>query len=327
MKKYSLLLMTLFFLQIFAYSQQLPIFTQYREFHSFLNPAMLHTDYVSMVYKPNQTVGVSYRDQWIGLSHAPRTYAIRYEYIAEEQNSVWGGNLLKDETGPNSQVGGYVRYAYRVAYSRHTYMSFGLRLGTFKNQFVAAKSITKDPGDPEAKDENTRWTFDYAMGAFFNHEFSNNDVFYAGFSIPQTSNNFDKQIGLGSNVAFKTTHTYLVAGMYKYLGDAFLGSDGASYLEPSIWVKHTNGAPLQSDFNLRLQVPLAFVGLGYGLGFGKEVAGSFLHFELGTNITLDEDRTVKIGYGFDNLLTGSNYAGFGYTHEINLVYTWANGNY
>ena len=68
-------------------AQELPLFTQYREFQSFLNPAAVPFDNLAQPYQALRTVGVSYRNQWVGFNGGPVTFTARYEHISENLNS------------------------------------------------------------------------------------------------------------------------------------------------------------------------------------------------------------------------------------------------
>ena len=62
-------------------AQQLPLFTQYRENATIINPAAMESDFFA--YGNNVTLGASYRAQWVGLSGAPRTQTIHTGLLAD----------------------------------------------------------------------------------------------------------------------------------------------------------------------------------------------------------------------------------------------------
>jgi len=53
------------FQSLITQAQQLPIFTQYRENHGYINPASISSDY--MTYYHNLYFGAPYRLQWAGF--------------------------------------------------------------------------------------------------------------------------------------------------------------------------------------------------------------------------------------------------------------------
>ncbi|MDQ3015999.1 MAG: type IX secretion system membrane protein PorP/SprF, partial [Bacteroidota bacterium] len=59
-------------------AQQLPLFTQYREFQGIINPASISHDY--LFWEGYTTsFGISYRNQWSKIKGGPVTSTIRAE--------------------------------------------------------------------------------------------------------------------------------------------------------------------------------------------------------------------------------------------------------
>ncbi len=309
-------------------SQELPMFTQYREFQSFLNPATIPVDYISQGYQPNQTVGISYRNQWNNLSDSPTTMTARYENISEKLNSVFGGNIIYDQTGRFSRAGVHLRYAYRIAFSDYSSLTIGAKFGAFQNRYDSSDAILRDPGDLTGETNVNRISPDFGMGVYFNQQLSDNDVIYMGLSVPQFGNSTGLSIGSANKPDFlyEATHLYFNAGLYKSLGKESSIGSRTMYIEPSIWVKYVTAAPIHTDLNLRVHLPdLIWIGLGYGLSMEDKIRGNFIHFEGG--FVMDEvvglvDRNFKIGFSYDNNFSNSGFSGFGSTFEINLSYSW-----
>lgn len=309
-----------------TFAQELPIFTQYREFQSFINPGALPIDYLSQNYQPNKTIGISYRNQWLGYKGGPETMAARYEHLADNLNSVFGGNILRDRTGRFSRTGISLRYAYKVKFAEATSLTIGTKFGFSQNNYDSSDGVLRDAGDITGETNVNQMMPSFGFGAFFNHEFSNYDIVYGGLSIPQLTNSFNASGSKKSEHLYEATHVYLNAGFIKKLNrESSLGSR-TMYIEPSVWVKYTQAAPIHTDLNIRVHLPdLLWVGAGYGLGFEDKIRGNFLHFEGG--VVLDEvfglvDKNIKIGFGYDNIFSNSGYSGFGSSLEVNVSYSW-----
>ena len=101
-------------------------------------------------------------------------------------------------------------------------------------------------------------------------------------------------------------------GLYKFTHD-----DG--FIEPSVWLKYTQDAPLNVDFNFRYQIGQNFwMGLGGSTAQAMHIEGGIL---LGENLGFDN--TLKVGYGYD--YSFSSYGPYtGATHEINITYAFGN---
>ena len=93
-------------------AQQLSLFTQYRENTTVINPAAVEADYLA--YGLNASIGISYRQQWAGISGSPTTQVLRGSYIADGMSGVAlmaGGHIINDVTGPTGLTGFYGRIA------------------------------------------------------------------------------------------------------------------------------------------------------------------------------------------------------------------------
>lgn len=327
MKKILFIIFSLFLNYGQVRAQELPLFTQYREFQSFMNPAAVPVDNLSQTYEAKRTLGVSYRSQWIGYKGGPVTMTARYEHISNKLNSIFGGNIIQDETGRFGRSGIYGRYAYQIKYADGGAINVGAKFGVFQNRYSKDDAILRDAGDVTGETNLNQITPDFGLGIYWNQRFGDADIVYGGFSIPQFANFFG---GVSDNgrldFLYEATHLYFNAGLYKGLGFTSDYGEREMYIEPSAWVKYVAGAPIQTDVNIRVHLPdLFWLGTGYGFGFSDGIEGNFLHLEGG--IVLDDafnlyDKSFKLGIGYDNFFGNNAFAGFGSSFEINLNYSW-----
>lgn len=312
--KYGLFLLLIFSV-VDLWGQQLPLFTQYREYHSFINPATIHHDYYT--YEYNLSVGVSYRTQWVNVPGTPQTGFIRGEFIANTRSSVGlvlGAYAIYDRTDPTGFTGFYLRGAGIVTDDPfYGGLSIGLTVGAVQYRVKTASLTARDAGDIIATDNQTVIYPDAGVGIFFYNRIDgglfDEDTYYVGVSVPQS-------IGLdirfqGDNGEFgqkRVQHFYGLLGFYKYLNED-------TFLEPSVWVKYAPNAPVHADFNLRFQLSnFMWIGAGYATTSTFHLDVGFL---VGENIGLDNQ--LKIGYGYDwNFNTYGPR--FGPSHEINISY-------
>ena len=298
-------------------AQQLPLFTQYRENTSILNPASFSHDY--LLYDHNLSFGLSYRRQWTDLKTGPRTQTLRGEYIFDDIGSfslVAGGYLLNDQTGPTGLTGVYGRIAGILTDDPYYGgFSIGLTAGAVQYRVNVSEIRLRESGDILGMDDQQQIYPDVGLGIYFyklleGSGFLGGSHFYSGLSVPQV---------IGLNLAFedeegkfhtkRVQHFYAHVGLYKYIGDGFL--------EPSVWLKYTPNAPVNVDLNLRYQMASKF-----WLGAGGSSAGA-VHLETGMLIgeNVGFNNNLKIGYGFDYSFT--SFGPFaGAAHEINLSYTF-----
>lgn len=318
--KSCLLILSIFTLSN-LHAQQLPLFTQYREHGSALNPALVSSDY--MAFELQGSIGLSYRSQWTGLTTTPRTGIVQGHYLFDDfsgVNFMVGGHLLTDRTGPISTNGAYARVAGVISPDpRYGGLSIGLAVGAAQFGVAFDQLRLRDADDLVLTQDLNQVYPDVSIGIFYyqmidNNRRRNNDFFYVGASAPQIIGNnvtFTDEVD-GSFSVKKDMHIYGQAGLIKYFWDD-------SFIEPSVWVKYVENAPINVDFNVRYQFAL---GIWTGAGVSTAKAA---HLEAGVLLgdNIGYERNLKIGYGFDYFFTDIG-AAFGATHEVNIGYFFSN---
>lgn len=313
------ILTLMLFLTVCSYlkAQQIPLFTQYREYGSLINPAMVPNAYIP--YEHDFTAGVSYRSQWTELTSAPRTAVLRGEFMTTDYspvNLVFGGHIVHDQTGPTGFTGVYGRIGGIVSDDPY-YGGFGIGLsaGLVQYRVDVTELRFRDQEDAILNDDQSKLFPDVGLGVYaykrLTSGFLEESVVYAGISVPQT-------LGLdlefadedGSFNTQRVQHFYGLLGMYKFFDDG-------SYLEPSAWVKYVPGAPVNVDFNLRYQMAFnLWIGAGYSTANSIHLETGLL---LGDDVNFGSDH-LRIGYGFDYHFT--SFGPFvGPAHEINVAFS------
>lgn len=294
-------------------AQQLPLFTQYTELQTYLNPAALPVDYLQ--YNMNQVGGLTYRLQWLGMDEAPKSGLMRYERVREDKNlSTLGGLLFNDRVGANHLIGLYGRYSYQLRPAADDNLMLGIGItGGLIQYRLDGEELEFEPADILRGDAQTSVLPDFGLGVNLTYYPETGTKWYAGVSLPQT---------FGLSAKFETTADEIisikrVAHVYANGGAIFaVGQQG--FLEPSVWVKYAQNAPVQVDFNLRQK----FVN-NFWMGFGYATSRN-LHLEMGmimSQLLHLEDAVLRIGYGFDyNISPYGNVLGT--THELNVSYAW-----
>ena len=299
-------------------AQQTPLFSLYRDQSGILNPASLSNNYLLN----NRTMSLSgtWHVQWWNLPESPRTQALAWEMVRDDQNSVFGAHILNDQTGKIGQTGIYGRYAYRIKMGRRISQSLliGINAGAVQYRAKLSEIDFPDPGTaPTAYARPIQP--DIGLGVFYHYA----DRYYAGISVPQTfgltTRYQDEQAVFPIR---RVPHVYAVVG--GYWSTPWLGNE-TSFLEPSAWVKYVPNSPLNIDLNLRAQISeLVWAGTGVNTGFGKAISAT-VHFEaglfLGEQVRLFKSQ-LKTGFAFDLPVTQSQGKVFGGSAEVVVVYTW-----
>ena len=219
-------------------SQQLPLFTQYRENQSILNPAALNIDYITSEY--NFSFGISSRDQWsqtnLKLSgdnkvrFGPWTGTARFEWITP-LNLFVGGYIMSDKAGAIEYTGVYLRLGYILDLSEDLHLATALSLGRNQFRLEFAQDLLFDyavqfseVGTIEPFKENY---WDQSLGVFAWYEFSpaglEGDFLYAGLSFPQMRGLPLDQMNSVQSEDDLDPESYLrynvLAGVYKYISE------------------------------------------------------------------------------------------------------------
>ncbi len=295
-------------------AQQLPLFTQYQSSTGVLNPAALSQGYLYNEY--NLDFGAAYRLQWAGIKNAPRTQSIHGSYFYEGNgiNLLSGGYLLNDQTGPTGFTGAYGRFG--VVLSEDPYwggFSLALSFGLVQYRVNNSEIELLEKEDILANNDQSQLFPDAGFGLFYYKKMRSgwldDSYLYGGISVPQLIGldlSFESENG-GYQIK-RIQHFYGLAGLIKDFGDG-------NVLEPSIWMKYVDGAPIHADINLRYQLQGSF-----WLGAGGSTAGT-MHLEtgfiLGENTGFFGD--LRIGYSFDYSFQSFGPQ-VGSTHEFSVRY-------
>jgi type IX secretion system PorP/SprF family membrane protein len=315
--KYFLEISFFLLLSTLLKAQQLPFFTQYKEYHVLINPADISLDYLTK--GGNMSFGGSIRRQFTSLSNNPQTQLLRGGCVFEgdDVSLNTGLNIIKDQTGPTGFTGAYLRLAGIVHQGKKGGFSAGFNAGLVQFRLNGSQIEFADPTDALANRDFKTVYPDIGLGIFAYHRLQNNgfldgDLVSAGFSIPQVFGLDLRFSTQNKNFTIKRVPHYAASfGYYKKLYDA-------SSIETSIWLRYVKNVPIEADFICRYQMNGAF-SLGAGYSTNQTV-----HAELGLRLSeLMGWDGIRIGYGFD-MPFGSIAPYFGTAHEINLSFLLAN---
>lgn len=292
-------------------AQQLPIFTQYREYYSYINPAVISDNYFAYGY--NTSVSVSHRSQWAKRPLTPQTQMLKGSILFPGNGSagfLLGGHLINDQTGPTGFTGAYLRAMGFVGDPDYGGVALGFNLGGVQYRLKASDIILLDGGDVLGTQDQRQFFMDVGAGLFAFKRFRSEGILYGGLSVPQLfqPNLTFKAVNDEEFTIQRVSHFYGLIGFFKQNPRDF------NFFEISAWFKYVDGAPFNVDINIRRQIQSFFwLGAGYN-------TGQVIHLETGFIIGSDTNYSrFKIGYGAD-VYMGSYGSRFGPAHEINLTY-------
>lgn len=290
-------------------AQQLPLFSQLQDNAEVLSPAALTTNYLRFGH--NVQFGGVYREQWTQFEGNPRTAALSASYLADGYEGVTphlGVNFMSDRTGPTGFTGAYAKFAGLISGNPYEGgVSIGLQAGFNQYRVAFDELVLREEETVFLSDDRNRLYPDVGVGLFAYKRFREN-VFYVGLSSPQL---LSLEVGFGDRDSSVVTERY--RHYYAQLGGV-IHIDPTSYWEPVVWVRRVPGVPVNVSANVRYQSSVAvFVG-------GGGSSAGMLHGELGVLLGDVEDRSVRIGYGFDYAF--KSYGPFaGATHEFQMSYS------
>jgi type IX secretion system PorP/SprF family membrane protein len=323
MNRYLLLFILILVARI-GVAQQLPQYSQYMHNQYIVNPAAAGmNDYLD--------INLSFRQQWAGMSDAPRTYYLsatsplgkqakpatrslsipisRPDMLIESAGPekrklkhALGGFVLRDEYGVFERTFANLGYALHIPFGKTYYASVGASLGWSGLLFDNSKITLENGQDATYFDFISNGTrsnmFDLNLGVMVY-----NDNLFLGYGLYQIMQN---RINLGGGGTSELSEARLKDHHYILAGYRFgLGENWA--ITPSAMIKNQGPAPVSFDINMRVDYQRKF---WLGASYRHEDAMVAM-----LGLTIKD--MFRVGYSYDYTLSQlSNFSNG--SHEIVL---------
>lgn len=280
----------LFWAVLFASAQQLPQYTQYMLNQMAINPAYAGSEEFPEVRSNN-------RQQWVGITDAPRTYMLTLHGPIKSKHMGIGMNVYTDIVGPTRRTGINAAYAYHLKVQEDMVLSFGLTAGILQWGIDGNKLTIREEDDPSLSTlYQTVMVPDFGAGLYFRK----NKQFYVGISIPQL---YQAPIGIydPNSKASRIVSHVNINGAYTYsLNQEFV-------IEPSFLIKYVKPASPVFDIAARvIYKDMVWAGLTYR---SRDAIGLLVGYAF--------NNYLMVGYSFDFTTSELNNYSNG-THEIML---------
>lgn len=280
------------FLSLEVKAQQDPMYTQYMENLTILNPAYVGS-------KDVLTAMAVVRNQWVSMPGAPDTRTLAISSPVQGYNMGLGLSFLSDRIGVIKQNGLYLDYAYRLRISTNQLLSLGLKGGINFYEAGLAGLQTNDPNDPVfAQDVNRKFMPNLGVGVFLS-----SPRYYIGLSAPKLIENKINANGFSSEgISREQIHLFFMTG---YVFDI----NKIVKFKPSVLTSFVANAPVSVSLTGTLLFYDRF-WLGTMYRFGDSFGGLF---------QIQVTNQLKVGYSYDlsiNKLSAYNNG----THEIMIIY-------
>jgi type IX secretion system PorP/SprF family membrane protein len=293
-----------------AFSQQLPVYSQYLYNKFLINPAVAGSDgYTS--------VNLTAREQWIGYTGAPRTFSVSMQtrmmkrsYILKQtavKRQIYrpksdgkvglGGYVFSDKNGLIQRTGFQVSYAYHMWVQKGTQWSMGLSLTGYHYKISDTEINFEDPNEPWLNNNLRRGMFvpDLTFGTYLL-----NAKYSFGFSADQLLQGSAK-IADNAYANFKMSRQYYLFGSYDFARGRTV------IIQPSFMVMMSQQYKPQADIGATYIYDQDFwFGLAYRTS-GALIANVGVKYE-----------NIFIGYAFDFTLSEIQRVTYG-THEITFA--------
>ena len=271
-------------------AQQLPMYSQYFTNDFVLNPAIAGS-------KPYFPIQINSRTQWLGLETiAPKTNTLSYHMPLAYEAVGIGAVVMQDQTGPYSQIGVTLSFAYHMQLDEDGSKRLSLGLSGLMTQHTLNQDdLTFHNPDPEFQGSYSKMVPDASFGAYlyskkFSLSASAHQLFESTFK-----ESVQDIFGDNSQVRHYFAHASYRINIYSDLA-----------IEPSLLVKSTEVSPAQLDVNAR-----AIIDNNYWAGLSLRSSESLVVLA-GLNMG-----SLFLSYSFDYGINSLSSIASG-SHEISL---------
>jgi type IX secretion system PorP/SprF family membrane protein len=266
---YFLILLGSLFLPVQNLSaQQEDAFAQFMYYKQAMNPAQTGS---------SQGINITglVRNQWIGLSGAPKWQSLLFSMPLLNNRVGVGGNIYRHTVGITQITGLDGSYAYRLPVPRG-FLSFGLQTSVrFMQQNFGLVTGTQPIEQDESIPVGLQSKYLPNFGAGFYYE---SKRAYVGLSVPRLLRSNIDFSDKGQLITRETQHYYFMAGATIPLGEAW-------ELNPQTLWRYLPNAPFDADINLSAIFKKKISG-GLSYRIGSETAIVSTGLQMGDHLHL-----------------------------------------
>jgi len=280
---------------------------------SVLNPANIDYDFFRKKYL--YKVAANYRNAWLGINGAPRTFLAAGERIVDRDNVslLYGGQMYADKAG--RFVTNNASFRYGTVFTNNLFdRGFAIATSINLTQYrLKTENLSADDFEEISSyvDDFSVFRPTVGMGLFYYQKIGSRygpkNFFYAGLSAPLLYSITKK--GNGVSVLDNTVHLFFNGGFIKGL------QDDLSFIEFSSFSKYeTTGVIFDTDFRIRYNHRGVFNSI---VGFSTQ---GYLIVGAGVNFTTNfESTSYEINYTSNMSTTEEVFRYFGVFHEVTLA--------
>ena len=180
-----------------------------------------------------------YRNQWEGITGAPKTYTFGIHSPFFKNRAGLGLSLVSDRIGIMNNLYATLSYAYRIKIKEKSTLAIGLSGTIEQGRLDWALADPLDQGDNLLPNVRTsKLNPNFGLGVYYN-----NEKFYAGVSVPkifETTVYDDDPISGGQVSDWRAVY---------FMGGAIMRLSKNVQFHPAVLVKYNPHSPFDMDLN------------------------------------------------------------------------------
>lgn len=274
-----------------SFAQQDPVYSQYMNNISSVNPAYVGIRGVASFTTLN-------RKQWVGFKDAPFTSSLTLGLPIDSLGKMGlGFDFMFDNTRPQSYTSLFVDYSYRVKTSSISQLSFGLKggLNYLQPSLIDLDRFHYDDEYILTYGDEPHLMPNFGVGVYW---YTSN--FYVGLSVPRLLRNRFHKDAVVLQAASREERHYFFHTAYSYQ------ISPSTVFKPGFASIVTPGTPATASFDFSFMFYEQFwVGATYRI---SDALGGYTQFQY---------QNIKIGLSYEYPLTDMGYNTFG-TFEVML---------
>jgi type IX secretion system PorP/SprF family membrane protein len=248
--------------------------------------------------------GITYRQQWTGISGSPTTINAFGSVRLNKQGIGIGGNFYSDKTGPTSRTGLLINLAKHIRMQDGGVFSLGLESRLQQYRIDVSKIADALPNDPAIAGNKTSFKYDAGFGMSYT-----NKHWQLGASVSQLiQSKLDTYTGnLTRSTEGRLYRHYYGNASYRWFVDE------SNVIIPHVLFVYLPNAPMEVNGGVRVEHSKT---LWWGIGYRSTQSWML---SAGVNIK----QRITLGYNYDFYTSPlSNFDGGSGAHELLVRFQW-----
>jgi len=248
--------------------------------------------------------GITYRQQWSGISGGPKTATVFGSFYLPNQKIGIGGYGYNDKTGPTSRTGLALQLSKHIRFNDGGIFALGIESRLQQYSIDMSKLASSIGNDPVYGARENRMKFDMGFGISYT-----NEQWQLGASVSQL---IQSKLDIYSGNLNRTEEARLYRHYY-FNGRYNWNVDGNTVISPNLTVIYLPNAPVEVTGGARVEHNKLF---WWGLGYRSTQS-----WMLSAGLHIKQKLTLGYAYDIYNAPV-SSFDGGHNAHELLLRYNF-----